>query len=267
MNSNKRQPTGRRLRMIKRAGIVLALTGCLANLAPAESAVVVAVASNFRRPAESLAQVFEQQTDYSVVITSGSTGTLYAQIVNGAPFDVLLAADAERPGLLVESGAALPDSRFTYAVGQLVLWSADPALAGDDCAEALQGRRFRRLAIANPDTAPYGAAARQVLERLTLWGELDGRLVVGENIAQAMLFVATGNANLGLVARSQIDNPGLPASTCRWAVPQDWHAPIEQQAVQLQRAADNEAAKAFLSFLQSDQARPMISSYGYTVPR
>ena len=253
--------------MIKRAGIVLALTGCLANLALAEGAVVVAVASNFRTPAESLVEIFEQQTDYSLVITSGSTGTLYAQIVNGAPFDVLLAADAERPGLLVESGAALPDSRFTYAVGQLVLWSADPALGGDDCADALQGRRFRRLAIANPDTAPYGGAARQVLERLNLWGNLDGQLVIGENIAQAMQFVATGNANLGLVARSQIDNPGLPASTCRWAVPQDWHAPIEQQAVQLRRSADNEAAKAFLSFLQSDQARPMISGYGYTVPR
>ena len=266
MNSNKRRPVGRRLRMIKRAGTVVALTSCFATMALAEGAVV-AVASNFRMPAENLVQVFEEQSGHSVVVTSGSTGTLYAQIVNGAPFDVLLAADAERPGLLVENGTALPGSRFTYAVGQLVLWSADPALTGDDCADALQGRRFRRLAIANPDTAPYGAAARQVLERLSLWGELDGRLVVGENIAQAMQFVATGNANLGLVARSQIDSPGLPASTCRWAIPQDWHAPIEQQAVQLQRAADNEAAKAFLTFLQSDQARPMISSYGYTVPR
>ncbi len=235
-------------------------------MALAEGAVV-AVASNFRTPAESLVQVFEEQTGHSVVVTSGSTGTLYAQIVNGAPFDVLLAADAERPGLLVDSGAALPDSRFTYAVGQLVLWSADPEFNGNDCAEVLQQRQFRRLAIANPVTAPYGAAARQVLERLSLWGELDGRLVVGENIAQAMQFVASGNANLGLVARSQIDSYSLPASTCRWTVPQDWHAPIEQQAVQLQRAADNEAAKAFLIFLRGEQARPMISSYGYTVPR
>ena len=159
------------------------MTACFTTMALAEGAVV-AVASNFRIPAESLVQVFEEQTGHSVVVTSGSTGTLYAQIVNGAPFDVLLAADAERPGRLVKSGAALPDSRFTYAVGQLVLWSADPALNGHDCAEMLQQRQFRRLAIANPDTAPYGAAARQVLERLSLWGELDDRLVVGENIAQ-----------------------------------------------------------------------------------
>jgi molybdate transport system substrate-binding protein len=252
--------------MIKRAGIVLTLMLCLAGLALAESATV-AVASNFRVPAERLVQVFEQQTGHTVVISAGSTGRLYAQTVNGAPFDVLLAADAERPRLLTESGAALPESRFTYAVGQLVLWSTDPTLDGDDCAEALQGLRFRRLAIANPDIAPYGTAAREVLEHLQLWEALDGRLVMGGNIAQAMQFVSSGNADLGLVARSLIGTTSLPASTCQWKVPETWHAPIEQQAVQLRRGTDNKAAAAFLNFLRGDQARRMIISYGYTVPR
>ena len=252
--------------MNKRAGIVLTLMLCLANMALADSATV-AVASNFRVPAERLVQVFEQQTGHTVVISVGSTGRLYAQTVNGAPFDVLLAADAERARLLIESGAAVPESRFTYAVGQLVLWSADPTFDGDDCAEALQGLRFRRLAIANPDIAPYGTAARQVLEHLELWEALDGRLVMGANIAQAMQFVSSGNADLGLVARSLISSAGLPASTCQWKVPQSWHAPIEQQAVQLQPGTENKAATAFLNFLQGEQARQMIISYGYTAPR
>jgi molybdate transport system substrate-binding protein len=252
--------------MIKRAGIVFTLMLCLANMALAESATV-AVASNFRLPAEKLVQVFEQQTGHTVVLSAGSTGRLYAQTVNGAPYDVLLAADAERPRLLTESGAALPESRFTYAVGQLVLWSADPTLDRDGCAEALQGLRFRRLAIANPDIAPYGTAAREVLEHLQLWEALDGRLVMGANIAQAMQFASSGNADLGLVARSLISSASLPVSTCQWQVPETWHAPIEQQAVQLRRGADNEAATAFLDFLQGDQARRMIISYGYTVPR
>ncbi len=253
--------------MVKRAGIILTLMLCLADMALAESATV-AVASNFRVPAEKLVQVFEQQTGHTVVLSAGSTGRLFAQIVNGAPFDVLLAADAERPRRLVESGAAMPESRFTYAVGQLVLWSADPALDGEDCRQALQALQFRRLAIANPDTAPYGAAAREVLERLELWGAaLDGRLVTAANVAQAMQFVASGNANLGLVAYSLLNTAGLPASTCQWAVPETWHAPIEQQAVQLRHGVDNVVAVAFLNFLQGDQGRQMILNYGYTVPR
>jgi molybdate transport system substrate-binding protein len=266
VSEKKRRPTGRRTRMINRAFMVLVLTGCLAKLALAESATV-AVASNFRVPAERLVTVFEQQTGHTVVISAGSTGRLYAQTVNGAPFDALLAADAERPRLLTESGAALPESRFTYAVGQLVLWSADPTLDGDDCEKALQGLRFRRLAIANPDIAPYGTAAREVLEHLELWEALDGRLVMGGNIAQAMQFVSSGNADLGLVARSLVSSASLPASTCQWRVPETWHAPIEQQAVQLRRGADNKAAAAFLNFLRGDQARRMIISYGYTIPR
>ncbi len=252
--------------MVKRAGIILTLMLCLADMALAESATV-AVASNFRVPAEKLVQVFEQQTGHTVVLSAGSTGRLYAQIVNGAPFDVLLAADAERPRLLTESGAALPESRFVYAVGQLVLWSADPSLDGDDCTEALQRLQFRRLAIANPDIAPYGTAAREVLEHLELWEALDGRLVMGANIAQAMQFVSSGNADLGLVARSLTSNASLPASTCQWKVPETWHAPIEQQAVQLRRGTDNVAAAAFLDFLQGDRAREMIMNYGYTVRR
>ena len=221
--------------------------------AVADESILVAVASNFSRTAAELAEQFERDTGVAVRVSSGSTGKLYAQVLNGAPYDVLLAADAERPALLVAAGRA--DSRFTYAVGGLVLWSA----SSNDCREAL--REARRVAIANPDTAPYGRAAREYLQGRGLWESVSKRAVFGENIAQALQFVATENATVGIIARAQLRSPNLPPATCTLHVPADTHAPIEQQAVLL--SDDSAGAREFVSFLGSGAAREIIRSHGY----
>lgn len=229
--------------------------------------LTLAAASNFARPAHEIAERFEAASGHSVRVTTASTGKLYAQIVNGAPFDVLLAADAERPRLLEESGAGVAGTRFTYAVGGLTLWSRDAELVGEDCREQLIRLGSKRLAIANPLTAPYGVAARQFLQGEGLWPIVEPQLVFGENISQALHFVVSGNASLGLIARSQALDARLPAPTCQWFVPQSTHEPLEQQAVLLQRAAENEAATGFVAFLRSPAARKVIHDHGYTVPQ
>jgi molybdate transport system substrate-binding protein len=226
----------------------------------------VAVASNFAVPARELAERFEERTGNRLTISSAATGKLYAQIVNGAPFDVLLAADRQRPKLLEEDGWGVEGSRFTYAVGSLVLWSRDPAYAGRNCLGALAAIGTRKLAIANPLTAPYGLAARQYLQAAALWDGVEPQLVFGENIAQALHFVATGNAALGLIAAAQAEDQRLPQATCRVPIPTDTHEPIEQQAILLKRAAANAAAAEFLQFLGSPAGRAMITAYGYSVP-
>jgi molybdate transport system substrate-binding protein len=190
---------------------------------------------------------------------------LYAQIINGAPFDILLAADAERPRLLEESGVGVTGTRFTYAVGALTLWSRDEELTGRDCREQLTRLGSKRLAIANPLTAPYGVASREFLEREGLWAITEPQLVFGENISQTLHFVVSGNASLGLIARSQALDSRLPEPTCQWPVPQAMHEPLEQQAVLLLRAASNDAATDFIAFLQSPVARKIIREHGYTV--
>lgn len=192
----------------------------------------------------------------------GSTGKLYAQILHGAPFDVLLAADRERPALLERAGLAVPGSRRTYAVGRLTLWSADPERVQGDIAELLTAGGFRRLAMANPDLAPYGAAAREVLTGFGLYAALDKKIVTAENIGQTYAMVATGNAEIGFVAASGVRSTGEGS---RWDVPADLHAPIRQDAVLLSRAENNIAALAFLDFLRTDRARAIISGYGYGV--
>ncbi len=221
---------------------------------------LVAVAANFAAPMEALEAAFEKESGHALTVSIGATGKLYAQIANGAPFDILLAADAERPERLEAEGRAVAGSRFTYAVGRLALWSADPALIGEDGAALLREGKFRRLAIANPDLAPYGAAAMEVLEGLGLAGTLRPRIVMGENIGQAFAMVASANAELGFVALSQIagDDRGS-----RWIPPSDSYAPIRQDAVLLARAAENEAALAFLAYLKSDEARAVVEKYGY----
>ena len=229
--------------------------------------LTVAVASNFARPAHAIAERFEAASDHSVRITTASTGKLYAQIVNGAPFDILLAADAERPRLLEQSGAAVAGTRFTYAVGALTLWSRDEELAGTDCREQLTRLGSKRLAIANPLTAPYGVASRQFLESEGLWSITEPQLVFGENISQTLHFVVSGNASLGLIARSQALDVRLPEPSCQWPVPQAMHETLEQQAVLLLRAANNDAATDFIAFLQSPAARKIIGEHGYTVSR
>jgi molybdate transport system substrate-binding protein len=230
--------------------------------ATGEDYVTVAVASNFAATARDIAAQFAGQSEFEVRITTASTGKLYAQIVNGAPFEVLLAADAERPERLETSGAGVPGTRFTYALGALVLWSRQV----DDCRAVLQSGDGGRVAIANPETAPYGAAAKSYLQRSGTWETLRGRLVVGENIAQTLQFAASGNAQLGFIAASQLQAPSLPAASCTWSVPDTMHDPIEQQAILLQRGAASDGAKSFLTFLRSSAGRTIIRRHGYSLP-
>jgi len=219
--------------------------------------VKAAVAANFTAPMKEIAADFEAATGNRVLLSFGSTGTLYAQIVNGAPFDLLLAADQEHAAKLETEAAAT--RRFTYAVGRLVLWSASPGRA-DGGAAALAAGDFARLAIANPSIAPYGAAAVQVLKALKVYDALQSKLVQGENIAQTYQFVATGNADLGFVALAQVSTA---TNGSRWDVPQSLYDPIRQDAVLLQAGAHNPAAGALLDYLKSDAARAVITRYGY----
>ena len=247
------------------SALVACVFGMLTPNAAAES-ITVAVASNFTATLHDLAVRFEAESGHTVRVSSASTGVLYAQIANGAPFDVLLAADAERPRLLEADGHGVAGSRFTYAIGHLVLWSRNPALAGANCRARLENLGQQRLAIANPDTAPYGAAARDSLMGLDLWEHVQAQLVVGRNIAQTLQFVASGNASLGFIAGNQMLDKRLPEATCSWPVPPELHNAIEQQAILLQRAADNSVAADFLSFLRNAAGRTIIERNGYTVP-
>lgn len=232
----------------------------------AEDGLIIAVASNFQRTAAALAAEFSDTALVSVRISSGSTGKLYAQIVNGAPFDIFLAADSARPKRLEDDGIAVHGSRITYAVGSLFLWSADSALSDGDCLQTLQSGSYRRLAIANPATAPYGRAAKEFLQAANVYDEVSSSLVYGENISQALQFVASGNATLGLVAASQIVG-GIPVETrCSWKVPGDMHSEITQQAVILKASNSLAAAQAFMAFLQEPGAAEIIEAHGYGVP-
>ena len=237
------------------------LLGLLASAAGADE-IRVAVASNFRPAMSAAAARFTQSSGHDVTLIPGSTGKHYAQIVNGAPFDAFFAADRRRPLLLEREQRIVPGSRFTYAIGKLVLWSATEGLVGPDGA-ILQAGTFDHLAIANPELAPYGAAARQVLQALGLWEALAGQLVRGENINQAFQFVVSGNAQLGFVARAQLDMPGRPRHGSAWEPPQALYDPIEQQAVLLR---DAPAPRAFMSFMRSKEAGALIRAYGYDVP-
>lgn len=245
---------------------LLLLAALLPNWVYADDIVRLAVASNFVRTAIELSEHFSATSAIDVRISSGSTGKLYAQIVNGAPFDVFLAADAERPRLLEQRGYAVRGSRATYATGTLVLWSGDQALAGRECREVLQRGDYRHLAIANPATAPYGAAAKRFLEEAGLWEAARERAVYGENIAQTLQFVATGNATLGFVAEQQLRQRGLPPTICEWPVPVSDGARLDQQLVLLGTAAGNDAAREFVNFLASEQASRIIERSGYGVP-
>jgi molybdate transport system substrate-binding protein len=224
--------------------------------------VRVAVAANFVGTLARIGKAFQASAGDTIAASSGSTGTLYAQIHNGAPYDVLLAADVEHPKRLEQEGLAVAGTRFTYARGQLVLWSRDPQLVDSD-GKVLRTGSFRHLAIANPATAPYGAAAQQVLERLGLLSTLAPRLVRGENIGQTFQFVRSGNAELGFVALAQVRQLAPSARGSSWVVPANLYDPIEQQAVLLTRAHDNAAARAFVEFLRGKAARDMIKADGY----
>ena len=248
------------------ANLIAALALALALSAAAGAATAdeaqIAVAANFTAPMKEIIAAFEAESGHTVKASYGSTGKLYAQIKNGAPFEALLAADQKRPMLLEEEGTAVPGSRFTYAVGTLVLWSADPNFV-DDEGRVLNTTEFEKLSIANPKLAPYGEASIETLEALGLKDAIEPKLVMGENIAQAYQFVDTGNAKLGFVALSQVMVDGKITKGSGWIVPGDMHAPIRQDAVILAKGRDNAAVIDLFAYLKGDQARAVIQAFGY----
>ena len=230
---------------------------------PASAAeVTAAVAANFTAPAKEIAAVFKTQTGYTVDLSFGATGQLYTQITQGAPFDILLSADSARAQKAEKEGWGVAGSRFTYAIGKLALWSADAALVDKDGA-VLKQNKFTHIAIANPTAAPYGAAAVETLKALGLDKDVEKKIVTGENINQTFQFVATGNAELGFVALSQVIEQGKGSS---WMVPENLYSPILQDAVLLKPGEQNTFAKAFLTFLKGPDAVKIIQRYGYVVP-
>jgi molybdate transport system substrate-binding protein len=224
--------------------------------------VQVAVAANFAAPMKDIAASFEKQTGHKVLSTVGATGKFYAQIKNGAPFDILLAADDETPARLEKEGAAPAGTRFTYAIGKLVLWSAQAGMV-DDKGEILKTTGFEHLSIANPKLAPYGLAAVETMKKLNVYGAIEPKLVVGESIGQAQQFVASGAAQLGFVAMSQVFEGGKLKSGSVWVVPGSLYSPIRQDAIALNKGKDKPAVDAFLQYLKSDAAKVVIRSYGY----
>ena len=224
--------------------------------------VQVAVAANFAGPMEKLAEQFQRDTGHKAIVATGATGKFYAQIRNGAPFEVLLSADDDTPARLEKEGHAVAGSRFTYATGRLVLWSARAGMV-DDGGTVLKTGSYKHLSIANPKTAPYGAAAVSTLQKLGLFEGVQARLVQGENIAQAWQFVSTGNAELGFVALSQVARDGKFSSGSGWIVPASMHAPIRQDAVILSKGGANPTARALMDYLRSDKAKGIIRAFGY----
>jgi molybdate transport system substrate-binding protein len=220
----------------------------------------VAVAANFNEPAREIAALFRKKTGHEAILITGASGAFYTQITQGAPFEVFLSADNERPRLAVENGFAVADSRFTYAIGKLVLWSRTVDVTNGE--EVLKAGNFRKLSIASPASAPYGAAAVETMKALSVWDALQPKLVQGSSISQAFQFVDTRNAELGFVALVQLC--GVNGGT-RWVVPEKLHSPILQDAVLLKKGADNKAAQAFLTFLKGPEARAVIERFGYAL--
>lgn len=248
-----------------RGRIAAAVALGLLSLPVSAGEVRVAVASNFAAPMERIVTLFEKESGHAVKVSLGSTGKLYSQIKGGAPFDVLLAADETTPKRLVQEGQAVGGSRFVYALGKLVLWSAQPDFV-DAKGVVLNRGGFGKLAIANPRLAPYGVAAKEALEKLTMWNAMQGKLLRGEDIAQIYQFVATENAELGFVALSQIMRDGKVSAGSWWLVPSEMYKPIRQGAVMLSGAKDQAAAQAFLAFLKSAKAVAVMRGFGYEAP-
>ncbi|MFZ3019287.1 MAG: molybdate ABC transporter substrate-binding protein [Gallionella sp.] len=227
--------------------------------------VRAAVASNFSAPMERIAALFQQESGHTVKVSLGSSGKFYTQIKGGAPFDVFLSADETIPKRLEQEGLAVGGSRFVYALGRLALWSAQPGFV-DAKGAVLNRNGYNRLAIADPRLAPYGVAAKETLEKLTMWNAMQRKLVKGENITQTWQFVATENAELGFVALSQIMQDGKVTEGSYWLVPAEMHKPIRQGAALLSGAKDQAAARAFLAFLKSSKAAAVMRGFGYELP-
>lgn len=245
-----------------RSRLLLAMVaGALATSALADE-VQVAVAANFSAPLKAIGERFAQDTGHHLLISSGATGQLYTQIKNGAPFAVFLSADDSTPAKLEAEGAAVKGSRFTYAIGTLALWSPKAGYVDGEGA-VLKQNTFSHLAVANPKTAPYGLAATQTLAKLGLTEAVAAKRVEGQNITQAYQFVATGNAELGFVALSQIYQDGQVKEGSAWIVPAALYEPIRQDAVLLEKGKDQAAAKALLAYLKGPQAAAVLKAYGY----
>lgn len=257
----KSQQRPRRCLVTVLAGTLLA--GCMLAAAVVRADETnVAVAANFTTAAKEIAAAFAADSGHKAVLSFGSTGKLYTQIANGAPFQVFLAADTARPEKAEAKGLAVPGTRFAYATGKIVLFSADPALVDGGGNVLGEPDAYEKLAIANPKTAPYGAAAVAAMTKLGIFAKVKDRIVQGDSIAQTYQFVVTGNAQLGFVALSQVINNDTGS---KWVVPGDLYAPIRQDAVLLKTGADSAAAKAFLDYLKGHKARAIIRSYGYGI--
>lgn len=247
------------LHSVIRATALVAVT-MLAAASAAAAEVKVAVAANFTEPAKELAALFEKATGHRLVLSFGATGQFYAQIAQGAPFEVFLAADTTTPAKAVSEGFAIAGTQFTYAVGKLVLYSATAGLVTGE--QTLKDAKFDKIAIANPATAPYGAAAVQVMTKAGVKDALAARIVQGQNIGQTYQFVRTGNAEIGFVALAQV---ALVEGGSRWVVPADMHDPIRQDAVLLEPGKSNAAARSFLEFLKGREAAAVIQKFGYDI--
>jgi molybdate transport system substrate-binding protein len=227
--------------------------------------VSAAVAANFTAPMQQIVAAFQKDSGHTVKLSFGASGKFYSQIKEGAPFDVILAADEAIPQRLEQEGLAVANSSFVYALGKLVLWSAQPGLV--DAKGAVLGKgNFNKLAYADPKLAPYGLAAKETLEKLGLWSSVQGKLVTGDNITQTYQFTATGNAELGFVALSQVYKDGKVTEGSSWLVPANLYSPIKQGAVQLKAAKDPATARALIAYLTSKKAVEIIRCFGYELP-
>jgi molybdate transport system substrate-binding protein len=242
--------------------LVISLLGTLLVTHVHAAEVKVAVAANFAKTLEEITVQFEKDTGHKILATPGATGKFYAQIVNGAPFEVFISADDETPRKIAKESKAIAETQFTYAIGTLALWSPDTNLV-DQGGGVLKTDKFKFIAIANAKVAPYGQAAVQTMLKLGVLTKVEPRVVQGENIAQTYQFVTSGNAQLGFVALSQITENGKVKSGSAWIVPQEFHDQIKQDAILLNNGKDSIAAKALLDYLKSDKAKKIIASYGY----
>jgi molybdate transport system substrate-binding protein len=248
---------------MKLGSAALGLVALLAAAPAHADEALVAVAANFAGAVDAIGGAFAEDTGHSIQVTTGATGKLYAQIGEGAPFTALLSADAKTPAKLEEEGNAVAGTRFTYAVGKLSLWSAEPGRIGADPKAALTAPDTLHVAIANPDLAPYGVAAREALTAMGLWETIQPKVVMGENIGQTFSMVDSGAAQMGFVATSAVEAPGKEPMGSRYDVPQALFKPIRQDAVLLKAGEDNAAAIAFLDYLKGDKAKNIIASFGY----
>ena len=252
------------LTIFKRTIIMIALL--LFGQSSWSATVLVAVAANFSKPMTEITAEFEKATGHSAHLSFGSSGKFVAQMENGGPFEVLLSADEKGPEKLEQAGLTVPNTRFVYALGKLVLWSAKPAYV-DDQGKILTTGGFKHLALADPKLAPYGAAAVEVLKKMKLFDKLSPLFVQGENIAQTYQFISTANAELGFVALSQVIENGKIANGSGWIIPDNQYAPIRQGAVLMKKGAENPAAPALLAYLKSAPALAIIEKYGYVLPK